>query len=75
MTGLGRRLYTGALNYVLHSQIVVTEAFTSTIADRQPQGRSNYQVRLLQVHLCDNKKKNSITITMTGGVQTQITSP
>lgn len=26
-------------------------------ADRQPGGRSHYQVRLLQMHLCDNEKR------------------
>lgn len=76
MTGRSRRLYTGALNYVLHSQIVVTEAFHRHRADRQPQGRSHYQVRLLQVHLCDSKKKrekNSVTTTTrTDGIQSRI---
>lgn len=54
MTGPSRRLYTGALNYVLHSQIIVTEAFTGTT----PTGLSHQQVRLLQ-HLCNNKQRQN----------------
>lgn len=70
MTGLSRRLYTGALSYVLHSQIVVTEAFTGTnLTDSRRQGQSYYQVRLLQVHVCNNETHKDGT---GDGIQTWI---
>lgn len=73
MTGVSRRLCTGALNYVLHSQIVVMKAFTGT-AQSEPQARSRYQVRLLQLPSVQRLKKklksSATTTTKTGGVAT-----
>ena len=70
MTGLSRRLYTGALNYVLHSQIVVTETFTgTTLTDSQGAGH------ITRYACCRSICATIKSTTRTGGVQTHIRSP
>lgn len=74
MTGLSRRLYSGALNYVLHSQIVVTEAFTGTMLTAGH--RAGHITRYACCRSICATIENGVTATArTGGVQTQIRSP
>lgn len=72
MAGPSRRLYTGALNYVLHSQIVVSEAFTGAApTDRLRAGHiTRYSYRR---SICAMTCSNITATTKTGGVQIQVT--
>lgn len=70
MTGLSRRLYTGALNYVLHSQIIVTESFTGTmLTDSHSAGHITRYTSCRSI--CATIKISGTAITKTGGVQNQ----
>lgn len=68
MTGLSRRLYSGALNYVLHSQIAVTEAFTGVmLTDGHGDGHITRYTCCRSI--CAAIKTSVTTTTSAGGVQ------